>query len=514
MFQIRLLGSVVYKSLSVPYESMLRCSSAIVEDVSPSVIAGIVGPQTKIVVRSSSAQICLMVDISRELWDFDPVTCQPLFKKSTQLVVNGLSQCVAEGKHHYLILLISARFEEDVFELVYDGPITNLDVGKIEENFLTFFNNFPSRIGWIDNPFYTGSAEGGGPDWLTSKSPSGTTSVVRDSALCGCSHDDSLNPTRVPSSCVETNLLESINLAISHFSKHHMDRKLNVTGTQITIVTANKGLLKVADQNLLEISRRRVQATACGIRVVSVGSPPTIPNYRPVCLVGTPATRHSMDWLVFYYYQGDSPVLGSRYQPIDLVASILLPTELQRQSSMFDFSRVEQFKSPVLSSDLSAARKKSVPTPFISTVAKKPPRTDSEILQLSLAMPRLQRVAVEAAIRPGDVKPIDNWIVQGEGVKTLHDLIGTRLSLDMQLVDISGTEPGGIPTPPSALIQQSVSSTGALSPKSDRAPSSSIISANAFGVKVHRASMRETHIQKVLLRGGEDRCMWMSLELP
>jgi hypothetical protein len=511
MFQIRLLGSVVYRSLSVPNEAMLRCSSAIVDDISSSgekdLHAGIVGPQTKIVIRSSSAQICLVVNITKELWEFDPMTCEPLFKKTTQVIINGLTQCITEAKHHYLLLLVSGRLgsndPRDVYEIVYEGPIQNLNVANFEKDINDFFNYFPTKIGWTDNRFF--KAESGvPPDWLGGKACNVT--VVRDSAICGCTHEEApASMDFVPGSCVNTNLLESINLAISHFSKHHMDRKLHVTGTQITVVTANSGILHVNDPRMFEISKRRIQATACGIRVVSVGSRPTIPGYPPICLVGS-QVKHKMGWLVFYYFEGNSAVLRrDNYQAVDLIASVLLPTDMQRQSSAFDLN-IEQYKSPFLSSDLSV-RKKPVPEPYRASGARKPARTDQEIVQLSLTMPRLQRVAFEATIRPGDVKPIDNWIVQGEGVKTLHDLIGTRLSLDMQLVDISGTEPSaGFSTPPQ--VQQSVSSAG-FSPKSEKAPSSSIISANAFGVKVHRAFMRESHIQKVLLRGGEDRCMWM-----
>jgi hypothetical protein len=500
-FQIRLLGSVVYKSLPPPNEELLRCSSAVVEDIGPGSFAGIVGPQTRIVIRTNSAQICLIVNIAKELWDFDCVTREPLFRKTVQLVREGIEACHRDSQHHHLMLILCMRPDNgspDVYETVFEGPISNLDAKNFEKKMINFFNFFPTKIGWLENAFYK---EGLGdddqaPGWLLPTAPMPSVSIVRDSAVCACTHEEEKSSTGFPSSAAASCVLESINLAISHFGKHHMDRKLGVTGTQITVITPNNGLFVVEDQNLFCVTQRRVQATACGIRVVSVGRKPVVPNLKPVCEILSTKTTHTIDWLVFYNFSGKSPILRDT-DGLDFLANLLLPNE----PSAFHETAF-QYRPPALCSEFTANAKKIVPEPFKASVPRIPARTDEEIVHVAIAQPRLQRVAVEATIRASDMKPIDNWIVQGEGVKTLHDLIGTRLSLDMQMVDISGTE---TLTPP----VMAPTTGGSLSPRSEKAPSSSMISANAFGVKVHRSSMREFHIQKVLLRGGEDRCLWM-----
>ena len=500
-FQIRQLGCVVYKSLSPPHDDLLRCSQSVAESLSTTndaqAIFGVVGPQTKIMIRSNSAQICCIVNVSAELWRYDCVTREPVFKKIIQFLTAGLDLAIVGSKHHHLLLIVTGRLQTgaesvDVFEVVFDGPISGISVTRTKEQFSQFFNHFPTAVAWKDNLFFreNGVVPSTCPSWFRAVAGgvSEGVSLVRDTAACACAQA-ARDVGGIPTAANESNVLESIDLAIAHFGKHHLDRKLNVTGTQITLLTANTGSIRISSSELLEVSKKRIQATACGIRIVSVGPRPALTS-PPVCIL--PTGPIAMDWLQFSYFTSQFPVALDQH--------LVLARAKHRADPDDPFAqRHSVVRHPDMFGSLEPKRK-PVPEPLrLSPLLVK---SDAHSLESALAMPRLQRVAVEANIRAGDVKPIDNWIVQGEGMKTLHDLIGTRLALDMQLVDISGSDPAA-----TTLTPPSVTSGQPLSPISDRA--SSIISADAFGVKVHRSSMRETHIQKVLLRGGEDRCMWM-----
>ena len=493
MFQIRLLGCVVYRGFAPPFDQLLRCSSVCVEAIlgaeNEPVVYGMVGPQTRVIVRSNSAQICLIVNVSKELWTFDSVTLQPVFTKVVQAVSRGIEDAISRGKNHFLTITLSGRLTDsesltgdlDLYDVIFEGPLGTLSPKKLRSDLIEFFNQYPSKIGWKDNLFYNPDLPAISLNWFAPRTENNDPNLnfVRDTANCACAPPEStLTESFRPSKAVRTNLLESINLCISHFAKHHLDRKLNVTGTQITIITANCGALQVDDPSLVEVSRVRLTSTSCAVSIVSVG-PKQVVTSPTAIFVGSEKTRFFCPWLSMSHFQSDFPTGGSEIFSLETNRSFPL------------------FKPPAMTCSL-APKDRVIPEPFVGKESSVLRPTDGQLLNLGLVSPRLQRVAVEASIKASDIKPIDNWIVQGEGFKTLHDLIGIRLSLDMQMVDISGSE----------TVGGGSSSTPPLTPP----PSESLMTeSSAFGVKVNRASMRDTHIQKVFLRGGgdEERSMWM-----
>ena len=514
IFQIRFLGSVVYRGMSPPHDHLLRCSTTTVCDMTGGDgLYGIVGPQTKIIVRSHSAQIVLMVNITSELWTYDHATKEPMFRKVIQLVVDGVGASIAEGRHHHLMVILTGRWgydgvqPTDIYETVYEGPVQCVSVKKLRSQLTEFFNGYPSKIGWTDNLFY--SITHSTSPWLApsigSQQHVKNVTYVHDTAQCACVHSEGvLSGTPSPSS--STNLLEAINMCLSHFSKHHLDRKLNVTGTQISLITANNGFLKVdGSMERFDILQRRIQTTACGVRIISVGPKPAIATPTVIECEGT---QYPAPWFPLNFYTSKHAIglSGADESQVDqLCAALRDHADPFRSKHLFR-------PSPAVISLTPAAS--IVSKPFEVPTSGRPAKSESEIIDLAITAPRLQRVAIEAAVRPSDVKPIDNWIVQGEGVKTLHDLIGIRLSLDMQLVDnsgVAGLDSAHVAISHAATPVVTPHTSQPLSPSgvSDSAPSvaSNVIPANAFGVKVQRSSMRESHIQKVLIRG--EQCLWM-----
>ena len=257
---------------------------------------------------------------------------------------------------------------------------------------------------------------------------------------------------------------------------------------------------------MFEVSRRRVEDSACGIKILSVGQKPTI--VRPTRVLLSYSRANLLD----------DPFEQGTHQVEESIEATWLPMNFISGSfpigpliDDFEICEIARKIKPKLASAAPGnldTRVTPIPKPYFRERRLREKRTDSEIADLAIVSPRLQRVATEANIKPSDIKQIDNWIVQGEGIKTLHDLIGMRLSMDMQMIDISGTPMDDtsmgatLPSSPT-LIRSQISDT--LS--SEYGDVSGIISANVFGVKVHRASMRENHITKVLIK-GEDKCMW------
>ena len=507
-FQIRLLGSVVYRSLSPPFSEMLNCSSVTVEDLScgskKSIISGIVGPQTRVVIRSFSSQLVIVISITSDLWEIDSQTREIKFMKMVSAVCDGLEKAKTDDRNHHLLLIGTCRPTvlanndmdgcRDIYEVFFEGQIDRFSVVDFRSKLVSFFNNWPFAIGWIDCPIaiHKNSRDDGVvdfPNWFTPPLTDSRANFVRDNTVCGCrvrNGDFKLSSSMIPSHSSDSNILESINLALNHFGKHHMDRRLKVTGTQITLISACNGIFRVSNKSIVDITRKRVESTSCSIRVISVGD-------KPVCLrspviVIFEHEQLSLPWLWFSFYTSNFAApngLNRMEKTIDEFAR-----RVEKKSmgdDIFVRSSAALKPPPNLGSSLASSRTCRVSAEKIlrKQIHPREKRTDDEILDLGIVTPRLQRVAIEVSVKASDVKPIDNWTVPGEGLKTFHDLIGTRLALDMQLIDASG----------------------AWDTSSGVEPSREKLS-TSFGVLVSRASMRDTHIQKVMIK-GEGKCVWV-----
>jgi hypothetical protein len=78
---------------------------------------------------------------------------------------------------------------------------------------------------------------------------------------------------RCPSPAAEGNMLEAVNLVVSVFEKHYIDRDLGLTGQNIAVITAGKGLFKV-DPLLARMTSNRMVDSGIGCDVVSMARPP------------------------------------------------------------------------------------------------------------------------------------------------------------------------------------------------------------------------------------------------
>lgn len=61
----------------------------------------------------------------------------------------------------------------------------------------------------------------------------------------------------VPSTAVDGNLLEAINLALNKFDKHYIDRDLRRTGQAVVLITAGTGVWLI-DRTLIELTKERL----------------------------------------------------------------------------------------------------------------------------------------------------------------------------------------------------------------------------------------------------------------
>lgn len=79
----------------------------------------------------------------------------------------------------------------------------------------------------------------------------------------------------------EGGVLEAINMALSAFDKHYVDRDLQRTGLSIVIVTAGTSHFHV-DKNLLRLTMERMVDEGIGVDLVSLAKMPlhAVPLFR------------------------------------------------------------------------------------------------------------------------------------------------------------------------------------------------------------------------------------------
>jgi len=71
------------------------------------------------------------------------------------------------------------------------------------------------------------------------------------------------------------NVLECLNIVLDYFDQHHLDRCLKVTGTSIVLLTAGNGLIRTESKHLYELTHRRfVMAGPACFHMICVRQPP------------------------------------------------------------------------------------------------------------------------------------------------------------------------------------------------------------------------------------------------
>lgn len=80
-------------------------------------------------------------------------------------------------------------------------------------------------------------------------------------------------PRGVPSRAQDGNALEAINVTLNMLDKHYMDRDLHHTGQTIVMITAGCGVFKVTRQ-LAYVTKQRMMDNGVGMDMVSLSTPP------------------------------------------------------------------------------------------------------------------------------------------------------------------------------------------------------------------------------------------------
>jgi len=284
-FKLHLANTATYLSKTVQLEGM----RAQVKEVllgGHLYSCGLVTERTKFIFRSRSAKFIILMQMSSEMWNFAE-DGQLYFEKAVSSFMKVLFQrWTTMGCEHAVSIIFfsrcyysaddigtrggcsegapqttdgdfadgalhedsSGRLYRDFYQVVVDND-TRADWEVLVVSLKTAFLRYPELIGW-----------NAGPDDSTApkcKSPWGRGTL---------------------STASEGNFLEAVNLALSVYDKHHMDRDLSHTGQSIVAVTAGTGIYQ-AEYNLVHITKQRMVDNGIVIDLVCVSKPPahTVP---------------------------------------------------------------------------------------------------------------------------------------------------------------------------------------------------------------------------------------------
>lgn len=289
-----LSNKTVYKNQKITFLGTIKATVTAVYVAGRKVQSAFFMSDTKPIFRSESARFVLLIQMSREMWDFDSEgSGEIIFTK----VVNGFlpalfRRWVKLKARHLVSIVLFTRVEYDT------GLTSELDANVASSSYFTGFQVDGNRRPYKD--FYR---------VVVSEMASGEWTTILDQLkkeFRFFRHDISLDRLNLakrlgetmptykgmgstpgttieaePSLAVHGNILEAMNLASSQFSKDHIDRDLVRTGISIVVITPGTGIFEV-DYGTLRTTTETLVGTGIGIDLVCLPKLPlhSVPLFR------------------------------------------------------------------------------------------------------------------------------------------------------------------------------------------------------------------------------------------
>ncbi|KYR02324.1 DEP domain containing protein [Tieghemostelium lacteum] len=219
--------------------------------------SGLIDENTKFVFRSRSAKFVLFIQMSKEMWDYSTTDGELYFEKA----VNGFLKSLFQRwkslsvNHTITIILFSRTFHESTEILNEINNIPRNSQGKLYQDFYKVVVSEETRPDWSSiivnlkkefNNYHTNV------NWDI---------YGRNSAL------------GQNSTASQGNFLEAINLGMSYFDKHYIDRDFTRTGQMIVVVSAGTGIFEV-DQDINLITKQRMIDNGIGCDLICLNKHP------------------------------------------------------------------------------------------------------------------------------------------------------------------------------------------------------------------------------------------------
>ncbi|MCJ1328616.1 vacuolar membrane-associated protein iml1 [Thelotrema lepadinum] len=287
-----LAGKPLHKGQKVLFINSIRVQIKSIYRQGRKVYSAFFGTGTKPVFRSESARYVLFIQMSKEMWEFEPEgTGEIMFNK----VIGGfLPQLFAKwqdaGARHLLTIVLFTRMEYEK-----GSPLDTSQFRQGEAPKLPLRDD-----SYVHKDFYrvliSDMASGKWSTILT-RLKRGLRDFLREVSVQSTASFDSTHDSMDyapiekertietiagrPAPAARGNILEAINLASSEFAEDYVDRDLVRTGLSIIVITPGAGIFEV-DAGLLNLTTDLLTEAGVGIDLVCLSRVPlhSVPLFK------------------------------------------------------------------------------------------------------------------------------------------------------------------------------------------------------------------------------------------
>ena len=287
-----LTGKSMYKGQKILFLSSIKAQIKSIYLGGRKVSSAFFGTGTKPIFRSESARYFLFIQMSKEMWEFEPEgTGEIMFNK----VIGGFlpelfTRWQDAGARHLLSIVLFTRMEYERYGSLGRNDFKEADDSEfmIEDGsfvYNDFYRVLVSDIASVQWSAILTQLKRDFKDFLRDVSIQPTplqdgSSPVRRGPVV----DDGVNIERIagqPAPAGRGNILEAINLASSEFSEEYIDRDLVRTGLSIIIITPGTGVFEV-NSDLLSMTTDLLIENGIGIDLVCLSRVPlhSVPLFK------------------------------------------------------------------------------------------------------------------------------------------------------------------------------------------------------------------------------------------
>eukprot|EP01116_Phalansterium_solitarium_P019294 TRINITY_DN5330_c3_g2_i1.p1 TRINITY_DN5330_c3_g2~~TRINITY_DN5330_c3_g2_i1.p1 ORF type:complete len:1057 (-),score=354.64 TRINITY_DN5330_c3_g2_i1:144-3314(-) len=260
----RLRGSLINTCMYTGKKMVFSCMRAQVSGMfrgNAQVSSGFITENTKFIFRSKTAKIYLLIQMSKEMWEFAE-DGDLYFEKAVDFLKELFERWAAAGTNHSVAIIFFSRV---YFPTTASDSDLNTDQAtdrKYRDYYRVICNERRS-------------------DWM-----SALVEIKREFNLYPLAIKwDPSKPTNHNggdnSTAREGNLLEAVNLSLLVFDRHHIDRDLTRTGQLNVVITPGVGLYDVGSA-LARITKHKMMENGIGCDLVCLTQPPlhVVPLFR------------------------------------------------------------------------------------------------------------------------------------------------------------------------------------------------------------------------------------------
>ncbi|KAI9141406.1 hypothetical protein BKA69DRAFT_1138976, partial [Paraphysoderma sedebokerense] len=222
------------------------------------VSCGFFTDQTKAIFRSESSKMFIFIQLSREMWEFDEDGELYIEKAVHGFLPELFRRWKKLGSNHVVSLILFSRVFYDGSEMTATDIYNQDDQGRIFRDFYKVISDWESKSDW--SPILAALKK--------------ECSLFRKDILLQ-NENGAMTLKGELANASQGNILEAVNLALTPFDKHYVDRDLDLvrTGLSMVVITAGNGLIET-NKYLLRLTTQRMLDNGVGLDLVCLSKPP------------------------------------------------------------------------------------------------------------------------------------------------------------------------------------------------------------------------------------------------